>query len=425
VKKYLIHGGKPLSGSVRAEGAKNAALPLMAACLLVPGPVVLERVPDVQDIRTMAELLRLLGVKVKQRPGGEVLIDATEITSFHAPYELVSRMRASIYIMGPLLAREGRATVALPGGCAFGPRPVNFHVDGLRMMGVSMKTRRGEIDARCKGLRGMEMEMPSRSVGATAHLMMAAALATGETTLRNAAMEPDVVAVAEFLNLCGARVEGVETGVVRITGVEKLSSPPGRFSNIPDRIETGTMAVAAMVTRGDVRVEGANPSHAAPTLEKIAQMGGLVETGEDWIRVLCPERPKACDIVTSPHPGFPTDMQPAMLTALALARGVSTVTETIYPDRFKHAWELNRLGADISVEGSGRAVVRGVESLSGAPVTGSDLRASAALALAGMAACDETTLYGIEHLERGYEDFPQKMRSLGASLEVVEDEARD
>ncbi|MGC8895073.1 MAG: UDP-N-acetylglucosamine 1-carboxyvinyltransferase [candidate division WOR-3 bacterium] len=414
----MIRGGNPLVGETEAIGAKNAALSLMAACILVPEPVVLERVPDVQDVLTMVELLANLGIRIEKRDNDSWLIDAATISNHHASYELVSRMRASTYIMGPLLARLGRACVALPGGCSFGPRPINFHLDGLSRMGVSMETAHGEINATCRQLRGMEMEFSVRSVGATAHLMMAAALARGKTLILNAAEEPEVVAVADFLRSCGARIRGPEGGILEVEGTERLSSP-GRFRNIPDRIEAGTTAVAGFITRGDIRINSVNPKDMLPLLTVMRAMGAEIEQGTDSIRVIGKNRPLSHDIVTNPHPGFPTDMQPPIMTALAVADGVSTVTETIYPDRFKHAFEMVRLGADITVDGTGRAIITGAERLSGAPVEGADLRGTAALVLAGLIAEGETEVSGIEHLERGYKDFEKKLSALGAKIEVV------
>lgn len=417
-KRYIVRGGVPLRGETEALGAKNAALPLLAACLLVPEPVLLERIPDVQDTLTMVELLTNLGIRIERKGRDSWLVDAGNITEHRAPYELVSRMRASTYIMGPLLARLGRARVALPGGCAFGPRPINFHLDGLSRMGATMEIEHGEVNATCQKLHGMEMELPVSSVGATAHLMMAAVLARGRTLLLNAAMEPEVVAVADFLRACGAHIRGPENGTLEIEGVKTLSSP-GTFRNIPDRIEAGTLAVASFITRGDIRINGVNPQDMLPVLTVMRAMGARIEQGPDTIRVSGTARPLAHDIVTNPHPGFPTDMQPAIMTALAIADGVSTVTETIYPDRFKHAFELVRLGAEISVDGTGRAIITGVERLSGAPVEGTDLRGTAALVLAGLVAEGQTEVSGIEHLERGYQDFEKKLSDLGARIETV------
>ncbi len=368
----------------------------------------------------MMQLLRLLGVEVDWLSPNVLRVDASHLLSHTAPYELVSKMRASVYIMGPLLARLSRAKVALPGGCSFGPRPVNFHIEGLRRMGVEIETVHGEMCAHTKGLVGMEMELPVRSVGATAHLMMAAALAKGETVILNASMEPEVIAVAEFLNRAGARITGVETGVVKIKGVKQLGSP-GEFTNIPDRIETGTIAAAAIATRGQVIIEDTDPEAARPVLAKFKETGATIEISGDRVKVVAPSRPRPVDVITAPHPGFPTDMQANMMAVLATGAGVSTITETIYPDRFKHAAEMNRLGAHITVEAGGRAVVRGVEQLTGAPIQGTDLRATAALAVAGMSAEGETLLTGISHLERGYEDFVGKMQSLGADIRAIED----
>ncbi len=387
----------------------------MAACILVPEPVILERVPDVQDVITMAELLANLGIRVERRGNNSWLLDASRIENHHAPYELVSRMRASTYIMGPLLARLGKARVALPGGCSFGPRPINFHLDGLSRMGVSMETEHGEIYATCRELMGIEMEFSVRSVGATAHLMMAATLARGKTLILNAAEEPEVVAVADFLRACGARIRGPEGGILEIEGAKSLSSP-GTFRNIPDRIEAGTIAVAGFITRGNIRINAVNPKDMLPLLTVMKAMGADVEQESESIRIISRHRPIAHDIVTNPHPGFPTDMQASIMTALAIADGVSVITETIYPDRFKHAFELIRLGADITVDGTGRAIITGVERLSGAPVEGADLRGTAALVLAGLIAEGETEVSGIQHLERGYQDFAVKLNALGADI---------
>ncbi len=413
---YLVKGGNRLEGTVKAQGAKNAALPLFAASLLLDEPVLIHRVPDVQDIRTMAELLRLLGAKVEPQGGGTWLLDPTGLSGHRAPYELVSKMRASIYVMAPLLAKLGKARVALPGGCAFGPRPVNFHVEGLKSLGVSIDQESGELVAQGKP-KGGAYEMPVRSVGATAQLVMAGVLAEGETLILNASMEPEVVALVRFLRAAGAEVEGEERGVIRIRGVKKLKSP-GEFWNIPDRIETGTLLAAGLITGGRARVEDAAPEDARPYLIKFREMGAEVEEGKDWVEVKAPKRPKATDIKTSPHPGFPTDMQPIAMAVLSIAEGVSTITETIYPDRFRHAFELARLGAQISVEPP-KAIVYGVEKLSGAPVEGTDLRATAGLVVAALAAEGETKVSGIEHLVRGYEDLKGKLVSLGAEIEAT------
>lgn len=416
--QFLVEGGARLQGRVRVSGAKNAVLPIMAASLLIPEPVTLRNVPQVADVATMMELLSLLGVEV-DRPAPDTLrLDARQIRSVTAPYEVVKRMRASIYVLGPLLAREGRARVSLPGGCAFGPRPVNFHIQGLRAMGTKVDLEEGYIVAEVERLRGATLTFDFKSVGATAQLMMAAALAEGRTLIANAAQEPEIVSLAEFLNRAGAKIRGAGTDFIIVEGVEALHSP-GEFRVIPDRIEAGTFAVAAFMTGGDVFIEEARPDHLVTPLERLRAAGAEIEEHPEGIRVRgSGERPRPLGIHTSPFPGFPTDLQAQFMAMLTVASGTSVIREGIYPDRFKHAFELLRLGADITVE-DGTAVVRGVEKLKGAPVMATDLRASAALVLAGLIAEGKTLVDRIYHLDRGYERFEEKLAALGARIRRI------
>ncbi len=417
--KFLIKGGARLRGEVQISGAKNAVLPIMAASLLVPGEVRLLNVPDVTDVFTMAELLRLLGAEVERLEKGVWVINATKLTSSTAPYEIVRKMRASIYVLGPLLARLGKASVSLPGGCSFGPRPVDFHIAGLQAMGASIKLEHGYINAKVKKLRGAEIAFDKKSVGATAHLVMTAVFADGETLIENAAKEPEVVALVDFLKRCGAEIEGEGTDEIRIKGPCELK-PPEPFTIIPDRIEAGTFAVAAFMTGGKVRIKNACLEHLRTVIDKLKMAGAEVEEEDHVITVSNGGKIKPLTIHTSAYPGFPTDMQAQFMAMLTIADGTSIIKEGIYPDRFKHAFELQRMGADIKVEGD-TAVVRGVKQLTGAPVMASDLRASAALVLAGLVAKGETIVDRIYHLDRGYEDFEKKLSMLGASIKRIRD----
>ncbi len=412
---YRIKGGIPLKGKVRVSGSKNASLPVFAASLLLKDPVVIKNVPEVQDVFTMAELLEHLGVSVRRIEKGVWRIHAERIDTPEAPYEIVKKMRASIYVLAPLLLRRGEARVSLPGGCAFGPRPVNFHLDGLKAMGAKIKIEHGYIVAEAPILRGTEIIFDRKSVGATAHLMMAGAIASGTTILKNAAHEPEVMALADFLKSAGAVIDGAGTDTIKIRGVSSLNSP-GTYSNIPDRIEAGTFLIASLITGGEIEIENVIPNHLATVVDK-AKLAGLdVEVGKKSIYSRSTGEIVPVEIVTSPYPGFPTDMQAPFMAALSMAKGVSIVREEIYPDRFKHAFELNRLGANIRVEGD-TAIIEGVQRLLGAPVMASDLRAGAALVLAGLAANGETEVRRIYHIDRGYEEFEHKLKLLGANIE--------
>ena len=419
MERFVIEGPTPLSGRVRAGGAKNSALPLICAALLAPGESLLRNVPRLRDVHSMIRVLETLGTKCRL-DGHELSIDAGEVPEREAPYELVKTMRASVYVLGPLLARFGEARVSLPGGCAWGPRPVDLHLMGMERLGARVELERGYIHATAPGgrLTGGEISFKISSVGATANVMMAAVLAEGRSVLRNAAREPDVVALAEGLRRMGARIEGQGTSTISIEGVEALA--PMDFAVPTDRIEVGTFLAAAAITGGRVRVEGCIPGEQSALIESFREGGLEVEQGEDWIDVDGARRMKGIEVVTAPFPGFPTDMQAQIMAACALAEGVSTVTETIYLDRFTHVAELRRLGADIRLDGN-VAVVRGAERLSGAPVMATDLRCSAALILAACGAEGTTHLSRIYHIDRGYERIEAKLAALGAKIRREEE----
>ncbi|MCF8003193.1 MAG: UDP-N-acetylglucosamine 1-carboxyvinyltransferase, partial [Chromatiaceae bacterium] len=415
--KLLISGGARLNGEVRASGAKNAALPIMAATLLADGICTLSNVPHLRDITTTMELLGRLGVQltVDERMG--IQADAREVTSVEAPYELVKTMRASILVLGPLLARFGAADVSLPGGCAIGARPVNIHLDGLRAMGAEVRVENGFVHARAKRLRGARFVMDMVTVTGTENLMMAAALADGETILENAAREPEVVDLAQFLNRMGARISGAGTDSIHIQGVERLAGTD--YAVMPDRIETGTYLVAAAMTGGRVRVRDTRADLLDAVLMKLREAGAQVSSGEGWIEVdMQGKRPRAVDIQTAPHPAFPTDMQAQFCALNSIAEGTATVKETVFENRFMHALEMQRMGADIRIEGN-VAICRGVERLTAAPVMATDLRASASLVLAGLVAEGDTLIDRIYHIDRGYDNIEEKFAALGAVIRRV------
>ncbi len=412
--KLVITGGAPLEGEVRISGAKNAALPILAASLLASGPLRLGNVPHLQDVTTTIGLLGRMGVGITVDERMTIEIDPATINSFSAPYELVKVMRASILVLGPLLARYGRADVSLPGGCAIGSRPVNLHLEGLRAMGAEISVDGGYIKARAERLRGTRLVMELITVTGTENLMMAATLAQGETVIENAAREPEVVDLANCLNRMGARISGAGTDTITIQGVESLSGCD--YSVMPDRIETGTFLVAGALSRGRVKVRDTDPSLLDAVLLKLREAGARVETGEDWIELdMEGRRPRSVDIHTAPYPAFPTDMQ-AQFTALnAVADGVGTITENVFENRFMHVLEMQRMGADIKLEGN-TAIVKGVERLTGAPVMATDLRASASLVLAGLVAEGETVVDRIYHIDRGYQNIEEKLAALGARI---------
>jgi UDP-N-acetylglucosamine 1-carboxyvinyltransferase len=415
--RFLIHGPCRISGSVEVSGAKNAVLPLMAATLLSRGVSRIHNVPELRDTRTMGRVLETLGAVVT-REGSTLVVDTRNASGVEAPYDLVKTMRASIYVMGPLLATRGEARVSMPGGCAWGPRPVDLHLRGMEMLGAEVQLDGGYIHTRVgpQGLRGGEMDFSTSSVGATANILMAAVRARGTTVLENAAREPEVTQLAEALVGAGARIEGIGTTRLEIEGVEEIA--PLEVSVIPDRIEAGTFLTAAALLRSEITVQRLRVDHLGSTLEILHHCGCETEQGEDWIRIDGRGAQHPVEVVTRPFPGFPTDMQAQTMAVATLLPGISVLTDTIYPDRFTHVAELRRLGADIRLDGNS-AVVTGVEKLSGAPVMATDLRASAALILAGLAAEGETLLDRIYHIDRGYEKIEEKFARLGARIERV------
>ncbi|HEB95595.1 MAG TPA: UDP-N-acetylglucosamine 1-carboxyvinyltransferase [Sedimenticola thiotaurini] len=415
--KLIINGGAPLAGEVRVAGAKNAALPILAATLLAEGTMVVGNVPHLHDITTTMGLLGRMGVHLTVDEKMRIEVDSSTIRDFHAPYELVKTMRASILVLGPLLARFGHADVSLPGGCAIGSRPVNLHIDGLRAMGAEVEVESGYIRAHARRLRGARLVMDIVTVTGTENLMMAAALADGETVIENAAREPEVVDLANCLNRMGARISGAGTDSIRIEGVDRLTGT--HYQVLPDRIETGTYLVAAAMTGGSIKVRDTQPSLVDAVLHKLREAGAAIEVGDDWISLeMDGRRPRAVDVHTAPYPAFPTDMQ-AQFTALnAIAEGVGTVTETVFENRFMHVLEMQRMGARIRLEGN-TAICEGVERLTGAPVMATDLRASASLVLAGLVAEGETVVERIYHIDRGYENIEEKLAGLGARIRRI------
>lgn len=418
MEKLLIHGGTRLDGEIRISGAKNAALPILAAALLSDEPVIVHNLPHLHDITTMNELLRCLGVELVITEKLSVEVHAGTISSFTAPYELVKTMRASILVLGPLLARGGRARVSFPGGCAIGSRPVDLHLRGLEALGAQIEIEGGFINARSDGrLKGAHFFMDTVTVGGTENLMMAAALAEGQTVLENAAREPEIVDLANCLNAMGADVRGAGADTLVINGVERLHGC--EYTVMPDRIETGTYLVAAAATGGRIKVKDTQPNTLEAVLLKLEEAGADLTVGEDWIELdMHGRRPVAVNIRTAPYPGFPTDMQ-AQFTALnAIAKGTGAVTETVFENRLIQIHEMNRMGANITLEGH-TAIVTGTDQLKGAPVMASDLRASASLVIAGLVAEGETTIERIYHIDRGYECIEEKLLQLGADIRRV------
>ena len=412
MEKIVIEGGHRLEGTVTVSGAKNAALPILVAALLTEGWNTFHNVPDLKDIRTIMRLLIDLGAKV-ETSGSVVKIDAGGLHSSEASYDLVRTMRASVLVLGPLLARLGRARVSLPGGCAIGARPINLHLKGLEELGALISLEHGYIEAQARSLKGAEIYFDVVTVTGTENLMMAAVLAEGLTTLRNAAREPEVVALAEALNRMGARITGAGTPVIKITGVDALT--PTSFTIIPDRIETGTFMVAAGVTRGNIKIAGCEPNHLRAIINKLQQAGITVEQEADGLRIVGTETISSVDVKTLPYPGFPTDMQAQFMVLMCLTNGLSVISETIFENRFIHVSELERMGADITVSGT-TAVVKGDGRLTGAPVMATDLRASASLILAGLAAEGTTEVSRVYHIDRGYERIEKKLAQLGGRL---------
>jgi UDP-N-acetylglucosamine 1-carboxyvinyltransferase len=414
VEKIRIVGGRPLEGTVRISGAKNAALPEMCASLLTDQPVVLRNVPEVRDIRTLGRLLTSMGACVELRAGGVAEVRAATLRSVEAPYDLVKTMRASVLVLGPLLAREGRAHVSLPGGCAIGARPIDLHLMALEKMGAAITVEHGYVEARAERLRGAEIYFDTVTVTGTENLLMAACVADGTTVLRNAACEPEVEDLATLLGAMGARIEGAGTSVVRVEGVPTLRSVEHRV--IPDRIETGTFVAACALAGGDIEVIDCRPAHLKAVLDKLRETGVRIEEGPDNLRVRAPRVIRPANVTTLPHPGFPTDMQAQYMALMTQATGTSTITESIFENRFMHVAELQRMGAHVRLEGR-TAVVTGPTPLSGAQLMATDLRASACLVLAGLAASGETMVDRVYHLDRGYYRIDEKLRGLGADIE--------
>ncbi len=416
--RLVIRGGKPLRGSVTVSGAKNAALPAMAAVLLTPGELILENVPSLRDVGTIERLLSFMGVESREVAPGTVHLTSRAVRQFEVPYDHVRTMRASVLALGPLLARFGKARVSLPGGCAIGPRPINLHLAGLHGMGAEIDLVEGYVVAKAPRLTGARIHFETVTVTGTENLMMAATLAKGTSVLENAACEPEVVDLACLLRKMGARIEGAGTATITVEGVEDLTGAQHRI--IPDRIEAGTLAVAAAITQGDVLIQGCIPQHFEAVMAKLQEAGAAVAVEEGGLRVRMAARPRPVDVTTEPFPGFATDMQAQFMALMAIAEGRSVITETVFENRFMHIPEISRMGADISVGGRA-AVVRGIPCLRGAPVMATDLRASASLVLAGLQARAETVVHRIYHLDRGYERLEVKLQSLGGEIRRVED----
>ena len=417
-EKLIIFGGNRLQGTVKIDGAKNSALSIMAATLLTKEVCILRNVPRLTDVDIMAKVIRKLGVNVEWKEDNTLYIDSDDFNNCEAPYELVKMMRGSILVMGPLLARLKRAKISLPGGCAIGARPVDYHLKGFEALGAQVEMEKGYIEAKVNKLKGDDIYLDFPSLGATENIMMAASLAEGLTTIENAAKDPEVVELGHFLNKMGAKVEGLGTDLIKIDGVKKLHGVD--YTIIPDRIEAGTYMVAAAITGGDVLIENVDPLLLKPLVVKLEETGVQIELEKNLIKVTGPDRVKAVDIKTLPFPGFPTDMQPQFMALSCVAKGTSVITETVFEKRFVHIGDLKRMGADIKVEGHS-AIIKGVKKLSAAPVMASDLRGGAALILAGLVAEGTTELSRIYHLDRGYIKLEEKLTSLGADIKRVKE----
>lgn len=416
MSSIVIEGGRPLVGTVKISSAKNAVLPVLAASLLTESQCIIEDAPELEDVKVMIEVLKSLGARA-QREGDSIKITASEINSFEAPYDLVRKMRASFLVMGPLLARKGRARISMPGGCAIGSRPIDLHLKGFAALGAEIELGHGYVEAKCKKLTGSTIYLDFPSVGATENIMMAAALAEGQTTIENAAKEPEIIDIANFLNSMGAKIRGAGTDIIKIEGVKELSGIS--YTVIPDRIETGTFLVAGAITGGNILLENVVPEHLKPVIAKLIECGATITEEPEGLRVIGNGRPMASDIKTMPYPGFPTDMQAQIMAYLSTALGTSMVIETVFENRFMHVEELKRMGAKIKIEGRS-AVIEGVEKLSGAPVKATDLRAGAALILAGLAAEGTTKVMNTYHIDRGYVNIVEKLQNLGASIKKVD-----
>lgn len=417
MKKFLIKGGKKLTGTVEISGAKNAILPILAACLLTRGKTVLTNVPRLVDLKTMAHLLRIIGARIEYL-NGTLEVETTDVCFPEAPYELVSQMRASIYVLGPLLVKFKKAKVSFPGGCAIGARPIDLHLKALEKMGASFETKKGYLYATTNELKGTEIDFENVSVGATCHILMTATLAKGKTVLRNCAREPEIDSLIDFLVKMGAKIKGKGSTTLEIEGVKELF--PVGMEMMPDRIEAGTFLIAGAITNSEITVANCIPAHLEALILKMRQAGFKIESDQSSMTIFPTDKILPVNIVTDPHPAFPTDLQAQFLALMTLANGTSYIEDTIFPDRFMHVPELNRLQADITQE-KGKAKVTGVSYLSGAEVMATDLRASAALVLAGLAAEGETIVSRIYHIDRGYDNIEGKLRSLGANIERIEE----
>ncbi|MEW6509669.1 MAG: UDP-N-acetylglucosamine 1-carboxyvinyltransferase [Bacteroidota bacterium] len=413
--KFIIHGGERLNGTVAISGAKNASLALMPAALLASGVTRLRNTPALRDVTTMSALLKTMGVAIEFK-NNVLALDTRKVTGHEAPYEHVKKMRASVYVLGPLLARYGEAKVSLPGGCAWGPRPINLHIEGMRKLGAEIEMEGGYIIARAKRLSGARIHFDVSSVGATGNVMMAAVLARGTTVIENAAIEPEITALAEFLNQMGAKIAGIGSNRLEIEGVESVR--PAQARTIPDRIEAETFLVAAAMTGGEVTLTNVRPEHCSAVLAKLEDAGCTIVPGNDTITITAPETVRPVDVTATIYPGFPTDMQAQWTALMSIASGTSIVTDSIYFDRFKHIPELLRLGADIELK-ENAAIVRGVQRLTGAKVMSTDLRASASLILAGLVASGTTEVLRVYHIDRGYEAIEKKLQGLGADIQRV------
>jgi len=417
LNKLIIQGGTRLDGEIRISGAKNAVLPILAGTLLADGPAIIENVPHLHDVTTTVELLGCMGVQVVIDEKLSIEVDCSTIENYVAPYHLVKTMRSSILVLGPLLARYGQAEVSLPGGCAIGSRPVNLHIKGLQDMGADVEVKNGYIHAQAARLKGARLVMDIVTVTGTENLMMAATLADGVTVIENAAREPEVIDLANFLNAMGAKISGAGTDTISIEGVEKLTGT--RYRVLPDRIETGTYLVAAAISGGRIKVKDTDPKLLDAVIDKLREAGADISCGDDWIELdMHGKRPKAVSIRTAPFPAFPTDMQAQFAALNTIAEGTSTIVETVFENRFMHVQELQRMGADIEVEGN-TAIVRGVNKLTAAPVMATDLRASASLIMAGLIAEGETEVQRIYHIDRGYEIIEEKLSQLGANIRRI------
>lgn len=410
--KIIVEQSPPLQGRVRIDGAKNSVLPIIAASLLATGSCTLEEIPELNDVDVITDVLMSLGAKVNKTPNG-LEIDSTTVESYEAPYELVRKMRASFLVMGPILARLGRARISLPGGCAIGTRPIDLHLKGFTNLGANINIGHGYIEAWADKLIGNKIYLDFPSVGATENIMMAASLAEGITIIENAAEEPEIVDLANFISEMGGKIKGAGTDTIKIEGVKELKGV--RHTVIPDRIEAGTFMVAAAMTQGDITIDNVVVEHLKPITAKLRECGAIITQGENSIRVQCNERIKAVDIKTLPFPGFPTDMQAQMMALMSVSKGTSLIIETVFENRFMHVSELKRMGANIKIDGR-TAIVQGINQLTGASVSATDLRAGAALILAGLVAEGKTEISNVEHIDRGYSNIEAKFNSLGAKI---------